>query len=476
MSQVIFDFYGYIIFFYSFALILSYVALIMLAGRKLFHDVIYINETFSDILIDSSPYTPGVSIIAPAHNEELTVVENVQSLLLQDYPKFEIIIVNDGSTDNTLQRLIDTFELEQAPFFYEERLRTKPFKTLYRSRNRKYTRLVVIDKVNGGSKADAINCGLNIAQYRYFINTDIDCIIAPNAIKYCMLPILRDNNIIAVSGIMTMSNGCTVEDGRITHLAPPRNLIPLFQELEYLRSFIIGKMGWSAINAMSNVSGGFGLFNRDVCIAAGGYSPDSYAEDMDVVFRMIGYCCENHIDYKIIQIPKNCCHTEGPYNLRLLNRQRTRWGRGLCQTLQWHIKKLGNYHYRRLGMITLPYVFLFEFLAPIIEFTGIIVMIYLYLKSGINWKTAIVIGSAVYMFFVMLSSVVILYTYESGCEYKKLKQYVTLFLAAILEPVCYHPFILIFNLRGYVHYLINKKSGWKSMTRQGYATTAKNKV
>jgi cellulose synthase/poly-beta-1,6-N-acetylglucosamine synthase-like glycosyltransferase len=475
MSQILFEIYGYAVFFYSFTLMLTYVALMYLAARGYYRNKNYVDDSYAKMVVNTSPFTPGVSIIAPAFNEEKTIVDNVKSLLSQQYPLFEVIIVNDGSKDSTLQKLIDYFDLKVAPFSYEEKLQTRPFKALYRSVNPAFKNLTVVDKENGGTKADPVNCGLNVAQYEYFINTDVDCILELDAIYQCMLPIFKNPEIIAVSGMMTMSNGCTIENGMITKLAPPKNPIPLFQELEYLRSFVIGKMGWSSVNAMSNVSGGFGLFKRDVCIQAGGYSPDSFAEDMDVLFRMIAYCCENNIKYRVVQIPKTCCRTEGPNSLYMLNRQRTRWGRGLIQVFHQHYHMLFNYKYHRIGLLTLPYVFIYEFCAPVIECMGFFVLVYLFLNNEINWLAATIIGASVYAFFLMLSSVVIFFTYKMQCEYKHLSQYIPLALAATVEPLFYHPLIVLFSLRGYFEYIIGKKAVWKTIARKGYDSTDKSK-
>lgn len=468
MLQILFDIYGYIIFFYSLLLIISYVVLMIMAEYGIFHDKEELVNEYAINIISDNPYTPGVSVIAPAFNEELTIIDNVHSLLQQNYPKFEVVIINDGSRDSTLEKLITTFDLVKVPFFYVEQLTTHPFHCMYRSKNPKYSKLTVVDKENGGTKADAINCGLNVSRYPYFINTDVDCILSNDAALQCMIPIMKDPRVIAVSGIMTLSNGCTVKGGQIVSLAPPRDYFPLFQELEYLRSFIVGKMGWSRINAMNNVSGGYGLFNKSICINAGGYSTDSFAEDMDVVMRMAGYCCEFKRPYRIVQIPKNCCHTEGPSNLKMLNRQRSRWGTGLIQCLWIHRKKIFNPRYKNMGLITMPYVLLFEFSAPIIEFTGWWIFLYLALTGGINWLSAAFVGIAAYLFAVMLSAVVIFYTIASEIEYKKLSQYTMLILAAIMEPFFYHPFITLSAIKGYFDFIIGKKMKWKSMQRKGY--------
>ncbi|MDO4929592.1 MAG: glycosyltransferase [Bacteroidales bacterium] len=469
MKESVLFFYGYFVFFYSMALLLSYAVLIWLAYISLTRSYNTMMDPYVRRIIRRSPYTPGVSIVAPAYNEERTIVDNVNSLLLQDYPLFEVVIVNDGSTDKTLDKLIENFDLVEVPYQYNERIPAKPFRGLYRSTNPKYERLTVVDKENGGTKADPVNAGLNVAVYPYFINTDVDCILAPDAIFKCMRPMLEMKDVIAVSGVMTMSNGCTVEDGRIVKNRVPNTPAPLFQTLEYMRSFLIGKMGWSAINAMPNVSGGYGLFDRDVAIAAGGYSSDSLAEDMDMLIRMIGYCCDFKRPYRVVQIPDTCCWTEGPPNLSVLYRQRTRWGHGLMQTYGKYYRMMFKRKYRQLGLITLPYIFFFELLAPFIEAVGLVTFIYLALTGAVNWGTALVIFLVVYAFCLVLSLVVVFYDYIHSRSYRGFFAYFKLIVAALLEPFFYHPFIVFFSLRGYFRFFMRQRVVWGEMTRKGFS-------
>ena len=450
--NTILTFYGYLIFFYSLGLILSYVVLLMMAYKYTtgYH---HWSDDYMKRVVDFSPYTPGVSIVAPAYNEEITVVDNVHSLLQQDYPTFEVIIVNDGSKDKTLEKLIENFELVEVPYEYEYKVNCKPFKRLFKSTNVKYERLVVVDKENGGTKADAVNGGLNVAQYPYFINTDVDCILARDAIYHCIFPVLLDSKVIAVSGTMSMSNGCRIENGEIVDFRPPSKPLPLFQDLEYKRSFLVGKMGWSYINALPNVSGGYGS--------------DSFAEDMDMLWRMIGYCCDFNRSYRVVQVPHTCCWTEGPSTLKVLFRQRVRWGRGLIQHVMRHRRMLLNPHYRRLGMVTFPYCFIFEFLAPIIEFVGLLTILYLMFIGGINWDTFWVVLLSIYTFTIVISIFIVFYDYALGGSYSHTQNYNRLVLAGMLEPVFYHPLVTLCAIRGYFNYLIGTTAVWGEMTRTG---------
>lgn len=473
MMEFLYTFYGYFVFFYSLALIISYVTLIIMAYRYTQYHRRWTLDYVQQV-VETNPFTPGVSIVAPAYNEGVNIVENVNSLLRQNYPKFEVIIVNDGSKDDTLEKLINNFSLIEVPYDYVYNIHCQPFKRLFRSTEYKYRNLTVVDKVNGGTKADAVNGGLNVVQYPYFINTDSDCILAHDAIYQCIFPILLSSDIIAVSGTMSMSNGFEIDDNNeIVEYKASHNPIAVFQDLEYKRSFLLGKMGWSNINAMPNVSGGYGLFSTQTVLASGGYGFDSFAEDMDMLYRMIRYCCDFNRPYRVVQIPHTCCWTEGPSTLRVLFRQRTRWGRGLIQLLHQHRGMIGNPKYRRLGMITLPYITIFEFLAPVIEVVGLVMMIYLGFTGGINWDTFWIVFSMIYIFSIMLSIFVVIYDHMIGGSYTKSRSYWLLLIAALVEPFTYHPFITFCSLRGYLNYVLNTKAVWGVMTRKRYSKGSK---
>ena len=466
MWEFLLFFFGYVILGYSLLLIVFYVMLLVFAYQYSFRYRQWSNKYICN-MVQSSPFVPGISVVAPAYNEEKTIVDNVRSLLKMDYPNFDVCIVNDGSKDRTLELLIETFEMVEVPFEYVEHVHSAPFKRLFKSTNPAYARLMVVDKVNGGTKADAVNAGLNVISNPYFINTDVDCILSKDAMYQCIFPVIQDRHIIAVSGTMSMSNGASMSNGEIVDLRPSSRPIPLFQDLEYKRSFLVGKMGWSRINAMNNVSGGYGLFSTEVVVNAGGYSSTSFAEDMDMLTRMIAYCCDFNRPYRVVQIPHNCCWTEGPSNIKMLFRQRTRWGRGLIQLMWEHRRLLFNRKYKRLGLISMPYTFLFEFLAPIIETVGLGMTVYLAFTGGISWFSLFVTFLAIYVFSFMLSTFVVFYDYILGSSYTSRMSYLKLLLAAAFEPFIYHPLIVISSLVGYFRYIARQKAVWVSMERTG---------
>ncbi|PSL31921.1 glycosyltransferase family 2 protein [Chitinophaga ginsengisoli] len=439
-----------------------------------------------------SPLAPGISIIAPAFNEGVTIIQNVRSLLTLNYPRFEVIIVNDGSTDDTLQKLINEFQLQVVDFAYNERIKSQPVKRLFKSSNSAYEKLVVIDKVNGKSKADASNAGINAAAYDYFLCTDVDCIIEKDTLLRMIKPFMDEEHnkikevgapcpecgyvhvvedsirVIATGATLRLANSCEVDEGVITRVRPPEQWLPRFQEMEYLRAYVLGKMGWSVINCVPNVSGGLGLFDKEIAIKAGGYDSKSFAEDMDIVTRMCTYMIDNKLKYAIRYIPTTQCWTEGPPTMKVFSRQRTRWGRGLAEIITIHRKVIFNPHYKRLGMIVLPYNLLFEFLAPIIEITGIFYYIYQIVTGSINWHNALILLAFVYFYSVMITTLAILWDQITYKHYKTWKEVIGLALMAFLEPFVYHPLIVFFALRGYFHFITGRKHSWGNMQRQGF--------
>lgn len=457
-----------VVFFYSTAIILLSLFLGTFALLKTRNFKLYNHKSDEEDLL-TSHLTPGISIVAPAFNEELTIIENVNSLLTLNYPIFEVIIINDGSTDNTLKLLIQQFELEETEYAYIERIKTTPFKRIFKSSNPRYSHLTIVDKVNGGTKADASNAGINASQYPYFLCTDVDCILDRDTMLKMIKPILNSKSrTIAVGATLRMSNSCDIQEGRITRVRPPRSLIPRFQELEYLRSYLFGKLGWSFLNCVPNVSGGLGLFEKEVAINAGGYDGASHAEDMDLLTKMVTYMINSNLEYKVDYIPVSCCWTEGPPTLRILARQRIRWATGLTQIFVVHRKILFNAKYKKLGLVVFPVIFIFEFLAPIVEAIGLIIFIYLCYLGKINWDYALFIFLYTYTFSIIISTLVLFIDNLVKRQYKSFGELMKLWVLVLIEPFIYHPLSIYFSIYGYIKFFILKEIKWGTMTRQGF--------
>ncbi|HSA95033.1 MAG TPA: glycosyltransferase family 2 protein, partial [Acidobacteriota bacterium] len=314
------------------------------------------------------PIVRPISVIVPAYNEAAGIIESVRSLLSLSYPVFEVIVVNDGSTDGTLERLVEAFELRPSKAVFRKSVQTLPVRGIYRSAVQ--PKLVVVDKING-KKADALNAGLNISRYPLFCAVDADSVLEKDALLKVVRPFLEDpERTIGAGGIIRLSNGCVVKDGQVVRVGIPRNWIARFQILEYLRAFLGGRMGMSMMRSTLIISGAFGIFRKDLALACGGYRAASITEDMDLVIRMQKHLHEKKKPYRIQFIPDPICWTEAPEDLRVLARQRSRWHRGLIQTLVRFRRMLFNPRYGIAGMFAMPFYAVFEMGGPFIEVLG----------------------------------------------------------------------------------------------------------
>ncbi|MBW8360656.1 MAG: glycosyltransferase family 2 protein [Kaistella sp.] len=454
------------IIYYSIALMISYIVLLIFAGISIDRNLFFSRLRHKEDLLQMHN-APGVSIITAAFNESATITANVNSLLNLSYPKFEVIIVNDGSTDDTLEKMISHFELIEVTYYYEKKLDFEPIKGFYKSSNKAYANLLVIDKVNGKSKADAINAGLNVSNFPYFLNTDVDCVLHRDTLLYFMSEILSERKrVIAIGATLRMCNSFVFKNGILKTIQLPKNLWVRFQELEYVRSYLLGKMGWSYFNAVPNVSGGLGLFEKEIVMKVGGYDSKSFGEDMDIIIRICRYMLENKLEYKIKYIPQVLCWTEGPDSLKILIQQRVRWSRGLWRIYGNNKKVFLNPKYKKLGLVIYPYNLFFEVLAPIIEFSGVVFMIsyYIIYQQGI----ILILLFIIYFFSALVSTFSVLYNQFIHNYYKSHREVYLLIFTAFLEPLIFHPVIVFSALKGYANEIIRTKHVWGDMNRKGF--------
>lgn len=422
-----------------------------------------------------SNHTLGVSIVAPAFNEAATIVYNVKSLLFQEYPKFEVVIVNDGSTDDTLAILIKEFSLEKVDFFYIEKIITQPVRGHYKSTNPIYSKLLVVDKINGKSKADASNAGINSAKYGLFLCTDVDCILRKDTISMLAKPFIENTTkVIATGAAIRISNSCEFKDGMLYKSHFPDNFFARFQELEYIRSFLFGRMAWSKINGLLLVSGGLGMFDKETVIEAGGYWHKSLGEDMELITRMRKLMHEKKEKFLIIYIPESLCWTEVPSSMEIFMRQRVRWARGLVQTLYLHKKVFLNPKYGLTGFMIFPYFVFYEFLVPILEVVGLLVLIADILFFNINYEFLIIASCFVYLFYITITLASVLLDQLIYKHYSGLKEILILIFMIFIEPLVFHPINVFASMKGYWHFLRQKEQKWGAQTRQGFNNATDN--
>lgn len=467
LIEVIYHIISEIIFIYSVALIITY---ILIGLYSIGETKKYLNKnTYTDYdLLFTSKYAPGISVLAPAYNEAKTIVENVHSLLSIDYINVEIIVINDGSKDDSLAQLITAFELELVNFYLEEKIKTKAINGVYRSRNQLYKKLFIVDKQNGG-KADALNVGINIASKNYIVCIDVDCILEPDALLKVMKPFLEesDKKVIASGGVVRIANSCEVVNGKLVKVHLPEKYLPRMQTLEYIRAFILGRMAWSRLNGLMLISGAFGAFDKEIVIQVGGYNHKTVGEDMELVVRMRRYMEESKLSYEVKYIPDPLCWTEAPDNFKILGRQRNRWLRGTYETLWLHKKMFFNPKYGILGLLSYPYWFFFELCSPIIEFIGFISFLVFALIGIMNWSYFILYLIVIIFFGYTYSIFAILMEVLTYHQYKRRIDITHLIFTAFTEPFYFHPFIVWSAIKGFID-KINKKSSWGEMIRIGF--------
>jgi len=423
----------------------------------------------------SSPFAPGISLLAPAYNEGLTIIDNVKSLLSIMYNNLEIIIINDGSKDDTLQKLVEGFQMEQVPYYHHPALATKPVRAIYKSRNKAFAKLIVVDKCNGG-KADALNAGINISTRELVACIDVDCIIEREALLKMVVPYLKGNKpVIATGGVVRIANSCVIEAGRLQEVQLPKQQIVRFQTLEYIRAFLLGRMAWSHFNGLLLISGAFGLFRKDIVLKVGGYNTRTVGEDMELVVRMRSYMQTHKLPYRVAFIPEPLCWTEAPANYTILGRQRNRWTRGTIETLQLHKQMFFNPRYGFMGMVSYPFWLFFEWLAPLVEASGLLFMVAMMACGLVQWTTVFTLMLAVYTFAVLVSMLALVAEELTYHRYSRKRDVMKLALTALIEPLLFHPRTVWWALLGNRDLLRGKKT-WGEMTRQGFLPSTPQKM
>jgi cellulose synthase/poly-beta-1,6-N-acetylglucosamine synthase-like glycosyltransferase len=468
MLQIILSIIHYFFLIFSLIAITSYIILGIISTLE---TIEYIKKNrfvnYKEIL--SSTFSPSISIIAPAYNESLNIVENVRSLLSSHYVNYDVIIVNDGSKDDSLSKLIEAYDLIQIDHYINEQIKTKPLrKGIYKSTNPAFDKLTVVDKENGG-KADALNMGLNISKNKYVACIDVDCLLLEDALQKMIKPFLEttETKVIAAGGVIRIANSCIVKDGKLLDINFPKTWLEQGQILEYFRAFLLGRMAWSRLNGLLVISGAFGIFDKKIAIKVGGYDTNTVGEDMEIIVRMRRYMEDQKQKYKVAYIPDPLCWTEAPDNYKTFISQRNRWTRGTIETLKKHRKIGFNSKYKSLGLISYPYWFFFERMAPIVEVAGIIYFGILIALEEVRWDYALAFIVVAYLFTVLFSIVAIASEELTYHQYKKKSIGFRLIMIAFLEPFVSHPAILYSAIKGNIDYYFYKKIEWGHMTRKG---------
>ena len=417
----------------------------------------------------ASPLTPSISVLVPAHDEEAVIVESVRSLLALRYPAFEVIVIDDGSTDGTLARLHEAFDLVPVRRVQRDAVPSRPVRCAYVSR--RHRELVVLEKENGG-KADALNAGVNAARHPYVCAVDADALIEEDGLIRVAKPILDDPElVVATGGIVRVANGCEIDHGRVTRVGLPASRLATLQTVEYLRAFLVGRVGWSRANALLIISGAFGLFRRTLVEAVGGYSRSTVGEDVELVLRLHRYLRERGEPYRIEFVPDPVCWTEAPEDLRGLAGQRRRWQRGLAESLWAHRRALGNPRYGALGLVALPYFALFELVAPVLALVGVPATVLAWVFGAVSAAYVAAFFAVSLLLGLLLSVAAVALEELSFRRHASGREVARLLCYAVAENFGYRQLNELWRLCGLVDALRGRR-GWGDLRRRGFATVA----
>ncbi|MFI5492311.1 glycosyltransferase [Actinoplanes sp. NPDC051859] len=456
------------IFVYFIALNSSYLVLIVLAGMEFGEHLRRLPFSGADDMF-RSPLTLPVSVIVPAHNEGPGIVAAVQAMTALRYPRYEVVVVDDGSSDETFELLRKRFDLVAVP-------RVVPAEVPYKSqvlsvhvaRDNPET-LTVIRKTNGG-KADALNVGINLARHPLVCMVDADSVLDPDALLSVAKPFGDDPlRVAACGGVIRIANGCKVVGGRVVDVRMPSSWLLRIQVVEYLRAFLMGRSGWSRLGGLVVISGAFGLFRRDLVVQIGGMDAETIGEDAELVVRLHRHLRKAKADYRVIFVAEPVSWSEAPSSLKVLGRQRRRWHRGIAEILTKHKGMIGNPRYGRIGLVALPYYVFFELLAPFIELAAVVL-----LPLGL-WVGAVDVAFAWRFVLVaygygLLVSLTSLFIEEiSFHRYPRWSDVARGVMAAILENFGYRQLLAVWQVRGAVGAWRGGKAQWGTMQREGFS-------
>ncbi len=439
------------------------VLMVFLAGLEIRRQRRAIPAAARQLAADSG-LLPGISVVIPAYNEQVSIASTVLSALALDYPDFEVLVINDGSTDRTLEILWQELDLVPSNDRPEPALATQTERAVFVSRTE--PRLRVVDKRNSG-KADALNTGINWSTRELVCAIDADVLLERDALIELALPFACDRRMVATGGMIRPLNGCRVMDGKVAAVDLPGRWLERFQLLEYLRAFGIGRLFFNWVNAHLIISGALGLFRRSLLIACGGYQVHAIGEDMELVVRLHRHLRNSGRHGRMIFAADALCWTELPQRLGELGEQRTRWHQGLLTTLRLHRAMLFRWRYRGVGLLAFPYFLVFELLSPFLELLGWALLPGAAALGLIRWQQALpFLASAVLLPGVVSSAAVLVEAMAFG-RLTGFGRRLKLLGVALLEPLGYHQLMLFFRLRAFVRYYrsIHIRGGWRPPTR-----------
>ena len=412
--------------------------------------------------LENKDYYP-MSITVPAYNEELTIIDTINNLLKLNYPRFEIIVIDDGSKDNTKNLIINSFNLKKKNMIINYQVKCEEIKEYYKG-NINGIDIILISKVNGRYKADASNAGINVANYPYIVNMDADELLQVDALEKMGKAILMDDKIIALGGNIRISNNTNFKSNIPESIKFSKNIFANSQEIEYSRAFIGSRILFDKLNCNLIVSRGYGVFKKEAMINVGGYDKKSMGEDMELTVKLHKYYTDNKIPYTIKHVPSSICYTQVPNNIGDLKKQRQRWHCGLMQTMFKYKSMLFNPKYKAVGLIALPYSLIYELFAPVFILLGMAVIALGIILNLINFHSYILLTLLYLIFGITLTATT--YLNRVYLSYDKLnkKDIIKLGFYTIFDLLIIRMFLILINTVAYFK-LNQTKKGWVSPKR-----------
>lgn len=476
--------------------ILEKLFIIYFAGYFILDIVLFIIFLFSfwndkrkyEVAIELNEFFRKVSIIVPAYNEEVSIVNCVNMLANLDYPDFEIIVVNDGSRDKTLDVLHSRFLFKPAELHISEGITTSKIRSVHISEDGK---LLLLDKYNGG-KADAINAGINYSSGEFICTIDADSILDRASLRKVIMPMLMDKRVFVTGGQLAISNDAVIENNEIVNARMPGNIWILWQITEYIKSFLVSRIGLSKLNSLLIMSGAFSVFRKDDLQKVGGFlnlkndhsyikgifkkAKQTVCEDMEIVVRLWRYYYENGKEARIVYLSKPLCWTEAPENAGNLLKQRSRWHLGLAQCLFLHHKMMFDPKYSVTGLFAFPYYFFFELMSPFVKTSAIFFILYASFTGLVNstWAILIVVLATLTTAFITSFITVVIERWSQkqsmrnlhALRYKTFSDWFILLLAGIVGDFSYSFFKIYSQFKGLWDFA-RERSEWNKFERKG---------
>ncbi len=413
----------------------------------------------------SSPGTPPVTILIPVYNEQAVVLRSIHSALATTYPFFEVIVINDGSSDETLKKVVDTFNLRKTDRVYRPLLATKQVKGFYY--NLETPNLLVVDKEWGG-KADALNCGINISRSPYFCSVDADSLLEKDALLRIMTPLLESRvPVVASGGVVRVLNGLHLHDDyEIGEIDLPKKSLLIFQIVEYIRGFLFGRVGWDILNSLLILSGTFSLFHKATVVEAGGFKVGNVSEDMEMVVRLHRHMHKKGKPYRIRFVSDPVCWTEAPDSFTMLARQRRRWHLGLIQSICQNREMILNPRFGAIGMLVVPYYILFEVLGPVVEFLGYLCVLLSYVIGLLDTRFLILFVTLAILYGVFLSTAGIFLEELTFRRYPRWRHLFKLLLYGVFENFGYRQINTFWRFQAFLQYLVGDHA-WEYVHKKG---------